>query len=133
MDDITAQLNEHLRAFKGGSICIFGDWFGRPMDNFHKIDCFSFVNGVLTITFNEGETLTVWNPSGLNELPYKVEIIDADRVKWEWYPYGSQKIKENKCYREYVRTINGIKTASNRDSYSPSLSMSDSEPAVIII
>jgi hypothetical protein len=46
-----------------GSLCVFGDWFGRPMDNCHQLVSHEEKEGYVRLTFNEGETLEVWEPS----------------------------------------------------------------------
>src|SRR5687767_8787149 len=52
---------------KGGTLCFWGHWFGRPYDNFHQITSVDYDTdtNILTIHFSEQETLTVTNPSDI--------------------------------------------------------------------
>lgn len=111
---------------------MFGDWFGRPYDNFHQPKGFMFSDGVLTITFNEDETLTIWNPASILIDERTLLVRNADHVRWEWFYYGRLKLKENRFYMDYVRTPNGIKGCSNVDWYAHTFKTSESEPAVRI-
>ncbi len=49
--------NEGTNSFKikkqGGSLCFYGDWFGRPGDNFHRIKHYFYQDDVLEIIFDE--------------------------------------------------------------------------------
>jgi len=132
MTDLSTYLKKNLPRFKGGALRIFGDWFGRSHDNIHQPKEFSFRQGVLSITFDQDETLTVWNPQNVVIDEDTFVIGDADQVKWEWYYYGRPKLAENRYYLDYVRAAEAIKGDSNVDWYSPAFSTSDSEPAVRI-
>ena len=47
---------------KGGTMCFYGEWFGRPYDNFHRIIKANYENDCLNIYFEKGEILSVFNP-----------------------------------------------------------------------
>ncbi len=49
----------------GGCICFFGDWFGRPYDNFHEIKSAEYKDNTLTIEFSGGEKLIVSSPENI--------------------------------------------------------------------
>lgn len=92
---------------KGGSICFFGDWFGRPYDNFHRVKN-AYINcntNLMTIEF-EGEVLTIKNPEILINTDTEFSIQYADEVTWEWYFYGKPASVESKCQIRYVRQKN---------------------------
>jgi hypothetical protein len=57
--DITEFLQKYATEIRG-TLCVFGDWFGRPHDNWHSVIAFEFTEGHLRFSFNEGETLDVW-------------------------------------------------------------------------
>lgn len=133
MDGISAYLHSNLHLFKGGSLCIFGNWFGRPLDNFHQITGFSCISGILTLTFDEGETLTVWEPRDIAIEQNSFRIQYAHHVRWEWYYYGKPKIEANRYFEDFVHTKDGIKADSNVDWYSPTFTVSESKPAVLIV
>lgn len=43
-------------AIRGGALCFYGDWFGRPYDNFHKVihACYDARMEILEILFERG-------------------------------------------------------------------------------
>jgi hypothetical protein len=96
--------NKVLYSFKikkqGGSLCFFGDWFGRPGDNFHRIKNYSYQDDVLEIVFNEWERLIVFEPLGVINTDKEFSIKQAKMVKWSWYSYGSSEKELNKISYE---------------------------------
>ena len=58
-EDLIRFLRHHASDI-GGSLCVFGDWFGRPMDNCHQLLSHEVKEDYLKLSFNEGETLEVW-------------------------------------------------------------------------
>jgi len=88
--------NEHL--CKIGSIKIFGDWFGEPYEGKYKIVDAEFDgdSSVLTIYFEAGEMLTIWNPEHIHEADSYLKIIAADKVKLEW--------RDNNSHTPYFKT-----------------------------
>lgn len=107
--------NFSRQLFEGGSLCIWGNWFGRPMDNFHKIISvlFDTEKNKLTLTFDNKECLTIWNPSNITEEQGQLQIDNADKVLWEWYFYGKPQTKENLFFEEYNRVDNNIEFQTN--------------------
>jgi hypothetical protein len=53
-----------LPDLKGGTLRIWGDWFGRAHDNRHRVTGATVHGESVTIGFDQGETLTVWGPAG---------------------------------------------------------------------
>lgn len=46
-------LREHAAQING-SLCVFGDWFGRPTDNWHQLVSHEEQEAYVRLTFNEG-------------------------------------------------------------------------------
>ena len=44
---------------QGGSLCFYGDWFGRPFDNYHEIKEYSYSDDVLEIVFETSYGLII--------------------------------------------------------------------------
>jgi len=88
----------------GGTLKIWGKWFGRPMDNFHQIENVSFDknSNQLKLIFDEKEILKIDNPSNIIIKKKTVIIKKADRVLWKWYLYGEEKIKENQKFDLFI-------------------------------
>lgn len=132
MNDIELYLSKNFSKFKGGTLCIFGDWFGRPHDNFHQPQNFSVSDDLLTVTFDQNETLMVWNPKDIKIDENTFVVNKADHVRWEWFFYGRPPLDENKYFMDYVCTANGIQGNSDVDWYSHTFTTSESKPAVKI-
>lgn len=73
----------------GGSLCLFGEFFGRPHDNFHRIKSVDYDGQLLVIVFDHWEELFVYNPSNIKSDENELRIEKADKVKWSYTPYGS--------------------------------------------
>lgn len=69
---------------KGGTMRFYGEWHGRPYDNFHRISKATLENSCLTVYFEHGEKLTVIAPSGISNKEKYFEIKKADRVIWQY-------------------------------------------------
>lgn len=73
----------------GGSLRFFGEWFGRPYDNYHKIEQVTFEDNILTLYFDKGEVLTVKEPTNISNNENSLIIFNAKEVIWEYTPYGT--------------------------------------------
>lgn len=69
---------------KGGTMRFYGEWHGRPYDNFHRIANATLENNCLTVYFEHGERLTVIAPSGILNKEKCFEIKKADMVIWRY-------------------------------------------------
>lgn len=133
-NEIVDLIDENANLFKGGSLRIYGDWFGKPYDNHHKISKAQFdkISKILTIEFNEKETLEIHNPRHIFEATTFLKVIGADRIKWSWYNYDKYKIKENLYYLDYKKSSKNIQTDTNVDWYKPAFNVSLGDPALMI-
>lgn len=87
----------------GGTLRVFGDFFGKPFDNFHlPAACGLGSSGELLVHFTGGELLSVWEPSDVRITASEFCIGDARRVLWEWYSYGRPPATENLRFIEHV-------------------------------
>lgn len=68
-EELVELLAKEKKLFKGGSFRIYGDWFGKPYDNYHKIESgqFDIQSNLMTLTFNEGVKLEIYNPKHIFE------------------------------------------------------------------
>ena len=128
--DITEFLKKYATEIRG-TLCVFGDWFGRPHDNWHSVIAFEFTEGHLRFSFNEGETLDVWGVCDIREEGKGIVIQHADRVRWEWFYYGRPKLPENRFFREHVVKEGAIEAACNEPS-PPAFKPTPNKPAVSI-
>ena len=107
--------NSSIRNFEGGSLCIWGNWFGRPMDNFHRLEIVTFDEKLnkLTLTFDHQERLTIWNAGNITDTKGHFQIDKADKVLWEWYYYGKPQTEETLFFEEYECFDNKIVCKTN--------------------
>lgn len=119
--EFVQQVNASLTIFHGGSLRIWGQWFGRPHDNIHRIVSASSTSDHVKVSFDQGETSAVWNPAGLKITTKAFTVKRADRVRWEWYYYGRPPTPENLYYEDYVNQGYRITATTNVDWYIPNL------------
>lgn len=118
---------------KSGALCFWGEWFGRPYDNYHQVVGCEAEQDLLRLHFDEGETLCVWAPRTLTLNEQTFEIMDATQVRWEWFYYGRPKLATNRYFMEFTKTETGIVASTNVDWYTPDLKPSSKRPAVEIL
>ena len=90
--------------FEGGTLRFWGNWFGKPMDNYHQIKEVKFdsVLKKLILILNEGEKIKIWNPSELKLGKTELRIEKADKILFEWNYYGEEKSNENLRFESYI-------------------------------
>ena len=126
--DAIIELPERNRS---GTLKMFGDWFGRPMDNVHRVIGANADAERLILTFNNAEKLTIWNPTGYSTSGYTIRIANAKRVRWEWYYYGREHTEENLLCYDYRNEDGTIVVTRTRGNDNPGPSAD--EPAVMLI
>jgi hypothetical protein len=126
-------VREAIPSIKRGTLRFLGEWFGRPYDNWHQITGAEAENGVLRLLFDQGESLSVWAPSGLKLDPQTFRIADAEHVRWEGYSYGRAKTAENLYFMDFVKTAGAVVATTNVDWYVPELKPGLNFPAVEIL
>jgi hypothetical protein len=120
-------ITRQLSAIEPGTLRFWGEWFGRPYDNAHRLVSCDAQADLLHMHFNEGEVLSVWAPRDLHIGPGKLHgqpmlrIRDAERVRWEWFSYGRPHVAANRCFRDFVKTADGIAATTNVDEHVPKL------------
>ena len=85
---------------RGGSICFYGEWFGRPYDNFHQIKNVKTEKDILYISFAEGESLTIIKPNGIVNSQKAFKVKSALEIIWK---YPSHWKTVNKSGMEELR------------------------------
>lgn len=70
----------------GGTLRVFGDWFGKPYDNWHRPVSAQVVGTSLVVRFDGGEVLTVHEPRGVDLDPTTFRVRTASRVRWDVVP-----------------------------------------------
>jgi hypothetical protein len=135
-EDFVEKYNKKQGLIKGGSLCFYGHWFGRPYDNFHKLDLATFDSSTntLVLTFDEKETLTIINPQDITEIEGKLTIGSADKILWKWFSYGNAQTNDRLYFIEVNRAENVLTANSNIDWYQPDFQdLNISNPALLWI
>jgi len=107
-DEIAALINALPRGQRSGTLQIWGDWFGRPLDNIHICTSCYVEQDHLVLFFTEDEQLHVWDPDEVASVGASLIIGTASRVRWEWYRYGEAHIQRNLLYLDYAFTADQI-------------------------
>ncbi|WP_338731440.1 hypothetical protein [Mangrovimonas cancribranchiae] len=119
----------------GGTLRFWGNWFGKPMDNYHEIKNVEFdkTNNILILTLDDGEKITMWNPSGLEIGQKELQIKKADKILFEWHLYGENKTGENLRFESYKNNGISIEFATDFMPEKRNVECHKSEPALSII
>jgi hypothetical protein len=121
-----------------GSLCVWGDWFGKPLDNQHIAVAVRHAGDDLTIEFHHRELLTVRMPENwrldLEAPPHASRFVirRAERVDWGWFLYGRPETPENWYIWNHWREGGAIRASSTwpmLESFSPSTD----QPAVFFL
>jgi hypothetical protein len=127
--EIAERITTVLPRIGGGSLRFWGQWFGKPYDNCHGLVACEAEPDLVRLHFNENEVLSIWRPRGIafEERPYVptgswksprqfkehfFRVLDADRVRWEWFSYGHPQTDERRDFLDFVRTAGGIEATS---------------------
>jgi hypothetical protein len=90
-----------------GSLCIWGEWFGKPYDKFHIVDTVRWGIDEIRIHFQEEEALFIHNPVRIVNEESRLLIGDATEILWVWYDYGKVHNYENMYIRQYIKRGDG--------------------------
>lgn len=127
-------IREALPNIKRGSLAVFGDIFGGRIDNIHTVvGVHANADGSVVVEFDQGETLQVWDPSGLTIGAASFQVNRASRVRWEWFYYGKERLPQNRYFQEHRVIGDRVEVASNVDWFTPSFAPSVGRPAAELI
>jgi hypothetical protein len=118
-EEYAERIAAQLGLLKSGTLRIWGEWFGRPYDNIHRIVGARANGTILTLSFDEGETLTIYDPDRgtFDENVFCIEL--ATRVRWEWYLYGKDHSADNLHFLDYLLGREGWTLQTNWHSSRP--------------
>lgn len=123
-------INKLLPNIKVGTLRFFGVWFGRPYDNWHRVVRADAKDNVLTITFNEGETLEITDPTAYTYSSNQFDIRKAHKVVWKWHSYGMPKTDANLYYYEFEANDSAVTMMTNVNWFTEEQVPQFEEPAV---
>jgi len=113
---LIAAIHRAMPNIKAGSLVVFGDVFGDRIDNIHRVvSATASEDGSTTISFDQGEMLTVWEPSGIDVSSVRFRIVRASRIRWEWFYYSRARTQENRYVIEYQVEGDRVTVSDNAD------------------
>jgi hypothetical protein len=134
-EHVASDITTKLPDIKRGSLRVFGDIFGGRVDNIHIVTS-ARAEGEpqrLVITFNEGETLEVWDPEGAVVDLHTFRIAKASRVRWEWFYYRREKIPANRYFIEHLRDGDAVLVTTDADWAQHRFDPTTRQPAVELL
>jgi hypothetical protein len=127
--DLLNAINESLSNLKPGSLSFWGDWFGKPYDNVHRITSATWTEDYDVIHFDGGETLLVKSPGKWSLKGGCLLIRDAEVVRWQWFSYGRVPSPETLQFIEYRRVGDRVEASASKLDEIPR-TIDSSKPAV---
>jgi len=124
---------ESVPSMKSGTLRFWGDWFGKPYDNQHRVQGCTVEGSALVLRFDGGERLLVFDPRGVEVSEGQFYISDASRVRWEWFYYGRPQTRANLYFMEYTRSGDTISGSTNVDWYAHEFNTSPRAKAVELL
>ncbi len=122
--DAARDLNAALDGIKCGSLRVFGDWFGKPMDNWHVPVGARASGNVLHVEFNGAEELALVEPRSWTFDADVFRIDFAIEVRWSWYSYGMPQTEENRFTILHQVQGESVTGSSDVDWYVPNFDAS---------
>jgi hypothetical protein len=129
---LASQINA-VPKLKAGTLRFWGEWFGRPGDNYHTVVSCRAEGTSLVLDFDGAEILVVRDPDGVQFGADVFLVASASFIRWEWFDYGRPHTLENCYFYEFIREESGIIGSTNFNWYAPRLAPSPIENAVEIL
>jgi hypothetical protein len=106
--DMANAVNQQLGSLRAGSLTFWGNWFGRPYDNLHRIVGAEAHQSTTIIYFDHAESLAIDRPEGWSLDSGQLLVREADRIRFQWFYYGRIPARETLRFLEYRRTGDDI-------------------------
>jgi hypothetical protein len=100
---------------KSGTLRIWGQWFGRPMDNVHTCVSCAAKDDRVILNFDQGETLTIWAPIDVSVREAALCFDVASKIRWEWFSLEGDQDQKNLMFLEYEVKEGKIMRSSNTE------------------
>ena len=110
---LRSAINQQLGTLRSGSLCFWGNWFGKPHDGNHRIVGSDLLDDTIVIYFDGAESLTIDAPREWSLDGGKLVVRKAMRVRFQWFYYGRLPSRETLRFDEYHWTDTGVSFASD--------------------
>lgn len=108
-----------LKVVKRGTLRFWGDWFGRPYDNFHTVIKSELSKDKCVLYFDGGEICIVTHPIEIVSTANEFHIKYAHQIQWNWNLYGALESDQNKRMLTYERMSDTVVLKNNSISLNP--------------
>lgn len=81
-EEAAAAIVERLGRIKRGSLCMFGQWYGRPYDNVYAVIDARADGNCLRVTFEGDDVLEIWDPADVVVNAATFHVGRASRVRF---------------------------------------------------
>jgi hypothetical protein len=106
--DLQNAIYDKLDVLRPGSLRFWGNWFGKPYDNSHRIVGAWSIDGTVVIYFDQAESLIIDAPSDWSLDEGLLVVRHAERVRFNWFYYGRLPSREMLQFDEYRWESDGI-------------------------
>ncbi|WP_159517787.1 hypothetical protein [Sunxiuqinia indica] len=130
-----AELNhKNQNIFKGGTLKIFGDWYGEPYQNSLKILSIDYneEKKQMEIQFSQNTRIIIDEPDHILESPSVLKILSAKRIKLEFQHEKKGSTKQGSYFKNYAVERNRIRTETNIDWIKQKIDATIGQDALII-
>ena len=130
-----AELNHKNQSiFKGGTLKIFGDWFGEPYKNSLQILSIDFDESKkqMEIRFSQDIKIIIDEPDHILESPSVLKILTAQKVKLEFPHKKNNSMVESSYFKSYKPGKRKVVTKTNIDWTNQKIDASPGQDALII-
>jgi hypothetical protein len=107
IEEFIKQAQSDISIINSGTLRFFGDWFGRPMDNYHVVNQIEYNENQILMKFGDSHILMIDCPIGIDREEQCFIIEKATKIRYEYGHYGLKQ-GERKYYLEYINKSDGI-------------------------
>lgn len=111
--DLTTAIVEQVASLRPGSLSFWGNWFGRPYDNNHRILHAHSIGAAVIIQFDRGETLVIDTPGDWSLEKGLLVVRRAKHLRFLWFDYGRLPSPETLHFEEYRRADDELSFATD--------------------
>ncbi|WP_299581639.1 hypothetical protein [uncultured Sunxiuqinia sp.] len=107
--------DQGLNVFKGGTIRIFGDWFGAPYEYPVKINAVGYDNfsKTMTLSFDKGIQIRLREPGAILESRSFLRILSASDVYLEFQDNTNEQDEPGTYFKSYKVENNEVKASTS--------------------
>ena len=127
--DLRNAIYGSLDSIKPGSLSFWGDWFGHPYDNVHRLVGADGYDDIVVLYFDHGESIIITKPDSWSLKDGRLIIGNAQAVRFQWFYYGELPSPKSLRFLEYRRNDSGELNCSS-DTKFGGTELDPAKPAV---